>query len=95
MFLPAADTLICMVQSVAEVLESAKALRRDEVADLAYKLLRVLDGDGEPADQASVDAAWRAEYRRRVDDIESGRVQLVSHAETVAQARAMLASRRK
>jgi hypothetical protein len=84
-----------MTQSVVEMLESAKALRRDEVADLAYELLRVLDGDSEPTDQASVDAAWRAEYRRRVDDIEAGRVQLVPHAETVAQARAMLTARRK
>lgn len=46
-------------------------------------------------DQAKVDARWHAEYRRRIDDMESKRVQLVSHEETVSQARAKLAARRE
>lgn len=84
-----------MAPEVAVVLEAAKALKRGQIADLAYELLRVLDGDAPEADQAEVDAAWRAEFRRRVDDVESGKVQLVSHEETVSQARAMLAAQRK
>jgi len=44
--------------------------------------------------QAEIDAAWRAELQRRVDDVESGRVDLVSHDETVALARALLAGRK-
>lgn len=84
-----------MAPEVAEVLESAKSLKREDLADLAYQLLRVLDEDAEEVDQAAIDSAWRAEIRRRVDDIESGNVQLVSHEETVSLARAMLAARRK
>lgn len=83
-----------MAPDVAEVLQTAKSLERDQIADLAYQLLRVLDGDA-PADQAKIDAAWRAELRRRIDDVESGKVELVSHETTVAQARAMLAARRQ
>lgn len=85
----------CMTREVAEVFETAKTLDRGEIADLAYLLLRVLDEDVTDVDQAKVDARWHAEYRRRIDDIESERVQLVSHEETVAQARARLAARRK
>jgi hypothetical protein len=84
-----------MAPEVAEVLKTAKSLKRDQIADLAYQLLRVLDDDATEVDQAHVDAAWRVEFRRRVDNIESGKVQLVDHEETVAHARALLAARRK
>ena len=84
-----------MTREVAEVFETAKTLDRGEIADLAYLLLRVLDEDVTDVDQAKVDAQWHAEYRRRIDDIESEKVQLVNHEETVAQARARLAARRK
>lgn len=83
-----------MAPEVGEVLESAKSLEREQIADLAYELLRVLDGDATEGDQPSVDAAWRAEFRRRINDIDSGRLELVSHEETVAQARAMLVRQR-
>lgn len=84
-----------MAPEVAEVLETAKSLKRGEIADLAYHLLRVLDDGAAEADQERIDAAWRAEFRRRIDDIESGNAQLVSHEETVSLARAMLAARNK
>ena len=84
-----------MAPEVAEVLETAKSFRRDQIADLAYQLLCVLDEDTAEGDQQAIDAAWRAEFRRRIDDIESGNVQLVSHEETVSLARAMLAARNK
>lgn len=84
-----------MSPNVAEMLENAKSLERDQIADLAYQLLRVLDEDAPHFDQAEVDEAWRAEFRRRIDDIESGRVQLVDGRETIAMAREMLAARRR
>lgn len=84
-----------MAPEVAEVLETAKSLKRDQIADLAYRLLRVLDEGTSEVDQARVGAAWRSEIRRRIDDIESGNAQLVSHEETVSIARAMLAARHK
>jgi hypothetical protein len=83
-----------MAPDVAEVLESARSLGREQIAELAYELLRVLDGDAPEVDQETVDAAWGAELRRRVGDIESGGIELVSHKKTVAQARAMLARQR-
>lgn len=82
-----------MGSDIAEVLETAKALRRDQIADLAHELLRVLDADDASIDQADIDAAWRQEIHRRVDELESGTVKLVDHDETVAAARAILASR--
>lgn len=84
-----------MAPDVAEVLETAKLLERDQIADLAYALLRVLDDDDTSEDQEQAAAAWRAEYRRRIDDIEHGKVQPVSHEDTVTAARTMLAARRK
>lgn len=44
-------------------------------------------------DQAEVDDAWRVELRRRIDDIDSAEVELVSGRETIAMARARLAAR--
>lgn len=87
-------TLDDMAPEVADVLETAKSLNRDQIADLAYHLLQVLDDDLAGVDQARIDAAWRADLRRRTDEIENGRVQLVDGPETLAMARAMLAKRR-
>lgn len=84
-----------MAPEVAEVFETAKSLKRGEIADLAYQLLRVLDEDVAEVDQTKVDAKWRTEFRSRIDEVESGNVQLVSHKETVTHAQAMLAARRK
>lgn len=83
-----------MAPEVGELLASARSLQREQIADLAYQLLRVLDGDSTEGDQPSVDAAWRVEFRRRIDDIDSGRLKLVSHEATVAQAHAVLARQR-
>jgi len=82
-----------MVPDVREVFETAKALDREQIADLAYQLLRVLDDDATPVDRGKVDAAWNVELERRVDDLESGTVRPVSHDETVEQARQLLTPR--
>lgn len=84
-----------MAPEVAEVLKTARSLKRGQIADLTYQLLRMLDDESPAVDQLSVDEAWRAEFRRRIDDIESGKVELVSHEGTVAEARSLLAARRK
>jgi hypothetical protein len=82
-----------MAPEVTEVLETAKLLGRDQIADLAYELLRVLDDGDVPADPGKAEAAWRAEFHRRIDGVESGAVELVDGPETLALARAMLAAR--
>lgn len=83
-----------MAPEVAEVLATVKSLPRDQIADLAYQVLRVLDEEPD-SDAVAIDEAWQAEFRRRVDALENGRTVPVSHDETVAAARAMLADRRK
>ena len=84
-----------MAPDVAEVLESARSLGREQIAEHAKQFVRELGDLLTPeVDQETVDAAWGAELRRRVGDIESGGIGLVSHKKTVAQARAMLARQR-
>ncbi|MGO1876579.1 addiction module protein, partial [Agrococcus casei] len=46
-------------------------------------------------EQAEVDAAWDEEIDLRVDEILTGKVELVDGEETRRMARAMLAARRK
>ena len=72
-----------MAPDVRDVFETAKALDREQIADLAHQLLRVLDDDSSPVDQDRVDAWWDLEHERRGDDLESGTVRPVSHDETV------------
>jgi putative addiction module component (TIGR02574 family) len=48
----------------------------------------------QPDTQSEVDAAWRAEFRRRIDDAESGRVQWLDADEMYAELRAELARER-
>src|SRR5690625_7253030 len=82
-----------MAPDVSEFLETAKLLSRDDIADLAYQLLQVLDGEAS-ADAATVESAWRADFRRRIDEIESGEVELVDGRQTLTMARAMRTARR-
>ena len=60
---------------------------------VAHKLLATLHD--EDVAQAGMEAAWKSELRRRNDEIESGRVEPVSHADTVAMAREIAAQRKK
>ena len=58
--------------------------------DRTHALQQISDDE-----QAEVDAAWRSELRRRIDDIESGKVELLDADEVHAQIRAKLAAMRK
>lgn len=82
-------TLKCMSTEVAAVLETAKTLTREQRADLAHELLLTLDELG-TAGQIEIDAGWRTEIGRRLDEILSGKVDLVSGEESRARARALL-----
>ncbi|MFT4217942.1 MAG: addiction module protein [Micropruina sp.] len=78
-----------MTPELAEVIAAGKALDADEreIAALAFQQV-------EDDEQAEIDAAWDEEIDRRVDDIVSGKVELVDGEETLRIARARLASRR-
>jgi hypothetical protein len=80
-----------MAPEVAEVLETVKAMTHAQRADLAYQVLLTLD-EGSAEDPAEVEAAWRAEVGRRVDDYLGGNRNVVNVDESHAKIRAELAA---
>ena len=78
-----------MTPKLADYIEAGKTLDVDEREIAALALQHV-----DEAEQAGIDAAWDEEIDRRIDEIVSGKVQLVSGRETLAMARSMLAARR-
>lgn len=67
-----------MRAEVSELLKKALALPPEARAVMAQSLWESLDQ--EPAD-AEAEAAWEAEIGRRIEEIESGQVQLIPHEE--------------
>jgi putative addiction module component (TIGR02574 family) len=68
-----------------DILEAeALKLGAGERARLAEHLIASLDEDPE------LDAAWEAEIQKRIHEIDSGQVQMLSASEVLAQARSML-----
>ena len=67
-----------MTPQVSEVLEKALALSTQERGLLIDHLIESLD-EG-PAEEG-VEAAWDAEIKRRVDEIRSGKVEMISGEE--------------
>lgn len=76
----------------ATILELGKELDLDERTVVAHKLLATLH-EGSTS-ETPAETAWQVELRGRIDDIENGRTELVSHTETVALARNIAAGRR-
>lgn len=80
-----------MSGDVAEVERALLSLDRRDRAEVLHRGIQSLDMDDQVAeDQAEVDTAWRFEIRRRIDDIESGTVELLDADEVHAQIRAKL-----
>ena len=67
-----------MTPDVSELLKKALALPPEARAALATSLFESLD-EG-PADQG-VEAAWSEEVKRRIEDIDSGKVQMIPYEE--------------
>ncbi|MFV0320424.1 MAG: addiction module protein [Microbacterium sp.] len=78
--------------TLAELIEKARELTPADRVKLAHEILDSVDEPDAP--DPVIDAAWQAEFRRRIDDIESGRVRLVDGRETMSIARARIAERR-
>ncbi len=78
-----------MTRDLAEVIAAGKALDADE-REIAALALQYVEND----EQAEIDAAWDEELDRRVEDILSGKVELVDGEETRRRVRAMLSARR-
>lgn len=82
--------------NIAEVERALLSLDRRDRAEVLHRGIQSLESDSSTEDdQAEVDAAWRSELRRRIDDIEGGKVELLDADESHAQLRAELAARRK
>ncbi|HEY1263304.1 MAG TPA: addiction module protein [Terriglobales bacterium] len=67
-----------MSPDVSELLKKALALPPEARAALAGSLLESLD-DG-PAEEG-VEAAWEEAIKRRIEDIDSGKVQMIPYEE--------------
>lgn len=76
-----------MTDIATTILELGKGLDPDERTIVAHKLLATLHDNHDTAARRSAEATWNAELRRRIDDIETGRVEPVSHTDTVEIAR--------
>ncbi|MDF1622680.1 MAG: addiction module protein [Pseudohongiella nitratireducens] len=70
------------------ITNAAMTLSERERAKLAHDLVASLDG---PAD-ISVAEAWDSEICRRINDIESGKTELMDADEAIARARARIRS---
>ena len=80
------DIISVMTQEAHELLQKALALPENERAELAGNLISSLDAT---VDQ-DVDAAWQQEVARRLDDVQSGKVETVSWEEVQQKGRTLL-----
>lgn len=79
-----------MTLSASEFYEAGMALPPSVRKDLALRLLESI----EVADQESVDEAWTVEIGSRMDDILSGKVEMISHEVVLAELAERRAARR-
>ena len=75
-----------MASIIDEITLKARALPAEDRARLAEELLSTLQENPDP----EIEAAWDAEIRRRLADIDSGNAKLVPAAEVFAEIRRML-----
>jgi putative addiction module component (TIGR02574 family) len=81
-----------MAPEAAELIKAGLALDPDERAVVANRLLASLHHDHGGDDQVAVDAAWRDEITRRLDEFQDGSVTPVDADEHYAQLRARIAA---
>jgi putative addiction module component (TIGR02574 family) len=80
-----------MTAEQSAAFEAAMALPPAEREDLAHRLLETVDAD---FDQDEIDAAWNVEVAKRVDDIRSGKVTMMTWDEMKAKLEADRVARR-
>ena len=81
---------LCMNRSAQQILEDARQLPPDEVDCLIETLL--IKEDCEP--ETEIEAAWDGEIKRRLDEIDSGAVQMVPLEDVLARMDARIQARR-
>ena len=75
-----------MPDLVTELSQRARELAPEDRARLAQELLASLEGDLEP----EVGAAWDAELRRRIAEVDAGAIKLIPADEVFARVRRTL-----
>lgn len=82
-----------MAVTVEELESKARELSVRERGELISRLIASLEGepDGTPEEIA---AAWDEEIARRVEDMEAGRVEWISHEQVMAEVREKIAAAR-
>lgn len=93
---PASAILGLMSETVQELLRRALKLPPSGRAELARELIASIEAgldDGGAEDPAEVERAWREEIARRLEDVERGRVKLVSSKKVHGDVRRALARR--
>ena len=81
-----------MSPDVSELLKKALALPPEARAALAGSLSESLDD--EPCDEG-VEAAWNEEIKRRIEEIDSGKVQMIPYEEVRRRLAALLSDASK
>ncbi|MDZ7805364.1 addiction module protein [Thiohalophilus sp.] len=77
-----------MAHSINDLEKEVFALPREDRARIALDLIRSLDKDDEPISREEWEAAWSEEIRRRLEDIQEGRVELLDAEQVMADLRA-------
>ncbi|WP_206447656.1 addiction module protein [Agrococcus sp. KRD186] len=77
--------------TLADLIEAARELAPADRVRLADAVMASVEGDA--AIDPVLDAAWQVDLRRRISDIENGRVELVDGRETMRVARERIAAR--
>ncbi|MDY6991944.1 MAG: addiction module protein [Pseudomonadota bacterium] len=79
-----------MARSIDEIEKELMALPEQERSRIALDLLRSLNKDDEHLSREEWEAAWVEEANRRLEEIERGEVELLSHEEVMASLRSAL-----
>jgi putative addiction module component (TIGR02574 family) len=85
-----------LTPEVSKLLEQALSLSVEEQEALANSLFLNLDREmNEGPAEEGVEEAWAEEIKRRIDDIQSGRTQMIPYEEVRRRLAARLADARK
>jgi acyl carrier protein phosphodiesterase len=72
--------------TVAQIVEETSQWPEDVVAELVDRIMLAKHGGVD----ATIDSAWRVEAQRRLDELESGRVQGIPLEDTLTKARKLI-----
>jgi putative addiction module component (TIGR02574 family) len=84
-----------MSHAYEEVRQHALELSYDDRAKLSQELWESLHPPGDASSQDEIDASWDEEIKRRIEEIDSGTVELIPAEQVLAELRAKIAGARK